>query len=46
MRTGNPGEMVAFLAVTQHLKPLGDGMAWVKATEMERNLDLNNALYN
>jgi pilus assembly protein FimV len=37
---------VAFLAVAHHLKSLGDGMAWAKATEMGRNLDPNNALYS
>lgn len=36
---------VAFLAVAQHLKPLGDEMAWAKATEMGRSLDPDNALY-
>lgn len=39
-------DSVAFLAVAQHLKSLGDGMAWAKATEMGRNLDPNNALYS
>lgn len=39
-------DSVAFLAVAQHLKSLGDGMAWVKAMEMGRNLDPNNALYS
>ena len=38
-------DSVAFLAVAQHLKSLGDGMAWAKATEMGRNLDPDNALY-
>jgi Tfp pilus assembly protein FimV len=39
-------DSIAFLAVAQHLKSLGDGMAWAKATEMGRNLDPNNALYS
>jgi pilus assembly protein FimV len=39
-------DSVAFLSVAQHLKSLGDGIAWAKATEMGRNLDPNNALYS
>jgi pilus assembly protein FimV len=39
-------DSVAFLAVAKHMKPLGDGMAWVKAAEMGRNLDPDNVLYS
>lgn len=39
-------DSAAFLAVAQHMKPLGDGMAWAKAMEMGRNLDPDNALYS
>ena len=39
-------DSVTFLAVAQHLKSLGDGMAWTEATELGRNLDPNNTLYS
>jgi pilus assembly protein FimV len=39
-------DSVAFLALAQHMKPLGDGMAWAKAAEMGRNLDPDNVFYS
>jgi hypothetical protein len=39
-------DCAAFLAVARHLKALEDETAWEKATEMGRNLDPGNALYN
>ena len=38
-------DSVAFLAVAQQLKSLGDGSVWQRVAEMGRNLDPDNPLY-